>query len=278
MSDFVYERKGNLFVPTQWAGSPWAEGFQHGGPVNALFALAAEEAAAGCELDVVRMTVDLFRPVPRIPLELSWRFIRRGRRLANVECLLTNPETDELISRSQIVLLKPSPQATAGPALATTPLAPKEAFAAIPFIPEAVRSQMPPGFHMSFSVHLGTDADGPGAWITTPLDLLPQTPMSPLQRSAAVADLSFALSMQAMGQRSGASNDRWIGPPVINTDTSLYWQRPPQGDWFGFRPSGVSQERGIGIVDNELHDAQGLLGRIIQATLVQTPETKPSES
>ena len=278
MNDFVYEREGNLFVPTQWAGSPWAEGFQHGGPVNALFALAAEEAAAACELNVVRMTVDLFRPVPRIPLELSWRFIRRGRRLANVECLLTDPETDEPISRSQIVLLKPSPQTIAGPSLTPPPLAPREAFAAMPFIPEAVRSQMPPGFHMSFSVHLGTDANGPGAWITTPLDLLPQTPMSPLQRSAAVADLSFALPMQAMGQRSGASNDRWIGPPVINTDTSLYWQRPPQGEWFGFRPTGVSQEQGIGIVDNALHDAQGLLGRIVQATLIQTPETKSSES
>ena len=80
MIDFVYERDGNVYHPTEWAGSPWSEGFQHGGPINALFAAAAEEASRETGLRVVRLTVDLFRPVPRVPLNLERRFIRQRRR------------------------------------------------------------------------------------------------------------------------------------------------------------------------------------------------------
>ena len=95
---------------------------------------------------------------------------------------------------------------------------------------------------MSFSVRLGQDDVGPAAWITTPLDLLPGTPMSPLQRSAAVADLTFALCQQALLKAQGQGRDAW-GPPSINVDTTLYWERPPLGDWFGFRPALVTQQQ-----------------------------------
>lgn len=81
MADHVYDLDGRVYAPTEWAGSPWSSQHQHGGPVNALFAKAAEEAADRAGLRVVRLTVDLFRPVPREPLELLWRFVRRGRRM-----------------------------------------------------------------------------------------------------------------------------------------------------------------------------------------------------
>ena len=45
MADYVYELDDLIFSPTEWAGSPWSDRYQHGGPVNALFARAAEEAA-----------------------------------------------------------------------------------------------------------------------------------------------------------------------------------------------------------------------------------------
>ena len=43
MPDHVYERDADVFVPTEWAASPWSQRNQHGGPVNALFAVAADE-------------------------------------------------------------------------------------------------------------------------------------------------------------------------------------------------------------------------------------------
>jgi hypothetical protein len=45
--------------------------------------MAAEQAAEEAGLQVVRLTVDLFRSVPLLPLALSWRYLRRSRRLAN---------------------------------------------------------------------------------------------------------------------------------------------------------------------------------------------------
>jgi hypothetical protein len=83
MQGHVYESEGNVFQPTESAGSPWSAKHQHGGPVNALFAMAAEQAAEEAGLQVVRLTVDLFRSVPLLPLALSWRYLRRSRRLAN---------------------------------------------------------------------------------------------------------------------------------------------------------------------------------------------------
>ncbi|MCH2186691.1 thioesterase family protein, partial [Myxococcota bacterium] len=207
MRDFVYKRKDALFTPTSWAGSPWAKGLQHGGPINALFALAAEEAAQAAELQVVRMTVDLIRPVPRIPLALAWHFTRQGRRLANVEAELRQPETGELVSRAQIALLRPQNDTPSSTPTAPPDLGQPAEIASIEFIPKAVRDQVPPGFHMSFSVRLGQDDAGPAAWITTPLDLLPDTPMSPLQRSAAVADLTFALCQRALRKAQGQAED-----------------------------------------------------------------------
>ena len=68
MADYVYTRGAapkagrdgthevEIFTPTEWAGSPWSGQHQHGGPVNALFARAAEEAAKQTGLRVVRLT------------------------------------------------------------------------------------------------------------------------------------------------------------------------------------------------------------------------------
>ncbi len=73
MSGFLYRRTGDVYAPTQWAGSPWSRELQHGGPVNGLIASAAEAAAAETGLRVVRLSVDLFRPTPLEPLALAWQ-------------------------------------------------------------------------------------------------------------------------------------------------------------------------------------------------------------
>ena len=266
MSDFVYQREGEIFSPTPWAGSPWSDGLQHGGPVNALFALAAEEAAEEAGLRVVRLTVDLMRPVPRVPLALTWRFVRRGWRLANVEAALSQPEGGDPVCRASAVLLAPSHdwerqwQQTPPPPPGIETLEPVE------FMPKSYRSQVPDGFHWSFEVRMGADEHGPAAWLTTSLDLLPGVPMTPLQRCAAVADLTFGLSGRSLIREQIADVDAW-SVPMINTDTTIYWERPPVGRWFGFRNALLTDHEGIGVCEVDLADAEGRLGRSLQAML-----------
>lgn len=270
MTDHVYERDGGVFAPTGWAGSPWSERFQHGGPVNALFALAAEEAAEQAGLRVVRLTVDLFRPVPLAPLALNWRFVRQGRRIANLEAELSLPDDDERISRASAVLLRPSRELEPSWGHTPSPAPRLEAAEPVEFMPKAMAENFPPGFHWSFEVRMGADEHGPAAWITTPLDLLPGQPMSPLQRCAAVADLTFGLSGRSLLRQRIVDVDAWR-VPMINTDTTIYWERPPVGTWFGFRHALLTDHEGIGLAEVDLADTAGRLGRSLQAMLANPP-------
>ena len=270
MAHHIYERENDVYTPTEWAGSPWSEGHQHGGPVNALFALAAEEAALQTGFQVVRLTVDLLRPVPRVPLSLGWRFVRRGRRLANVEAELVRPGDDELISRASAVLLRPTEDMPPSWQHAPPPPLPLEGAEPVEFMSESLRASIPPGFHWSFDIRMGRDEHGPAAWITTPLELLPGVPMSPLQRCAAVADLTFGLSGHSLLRQRIVDVDAWR-VPMINTDTTIYWERPPVGEWFGFRHALLTDHQGIGLAEVDLADTSGRLGRSLQAVVANAP-------
>jgi hypothetical protein len=272
MADHVYECNGDVYAPTQWAGSPWSAAHQHGGPVNALFALAAEEAAEETGLRVVRLTVDLFRPVPLAPLVLRRRYLRRGRRLANVEAELGLPGNDELISRASAVLLRPDSDVPRSWEHEPPPPFPLEGAEPVEFMPAAYREIVPPGFHWSFEVRMGGDEHGAAAWITTPLDILPGRPMTPLQRSAAVADLTFGLSGRSLLRQRIVDVDAWR-VPMINTDTTIYWERPPAGEWFGFRHALLTDHQGIGLAEVDLADTNGRLGRSLQAMISNVPTT-----
>jgi hypothetical protein len=136
------------------------------------------------------------------------------------------------------------------------------------------REDYPPGFHWSFEVALGTDEHGPGAWIHTPLDWLPGVAMSAWQRSAAVADLTFGLSGRSLSQDESLTDAAWR-VPLINVDTTIYWERAPVGSWFGFRHPLVSAERGTGLAEIDLADSEGRLGRAVQALLANPAPKAP---
>jgi hypothetical protein len=276
MAEHVYERDGQLFAPTEWAGSPWSEGFQHGGPVNALFACAAEEAAEKTGLRVVRLTVDLFRAVPLAPLLLEWRFVREGRRIAVIEAQLSQPGDGEVVSRASSVLLRPDEGLPRSWEHHPAPPLDLEHADEVEFMPREMKDTFPPGFHWSFQVRMGADEHGPAAWMTTPLDLLPGVPMSPLQRCAAVADLTFGLSGRSLLRERIVDVDAWR-VPMINTDTTIYWERPPVGEWFGFRHALLTDHEGIGLAEVDLADADGRLGRSLQAMLANSPPKPASQ-
>jgi hypothetical protein len=268
--DHVYEQEGRVYSPTEWAGSPWSERHQHGGPVNALFAMAAEEAAGQAGLRVVRLTVDLFRAVPRTPLVLDWSFVRQGRRIANVEAELTQPGDGQRISRASAVLLRPNEGLPRSWEHTPAPPPQLEGAEPVEFMPRSFRKVVPPGFHWSFDVRMSSDEHGPAAWITTPLCLLPGRRMSPLQRCAAVADLTFGLSGRSLLRRRIVDVDAWR-VPMINTDTTIYWERPPVGEWFAFRHALLTDHEGIGLAEVDLADTAGRLGRSLQAMLANEP-------
>jgi acyl-coenzyme A thioesterase PaaI-like protein len=105
MSDALFRREGGLFVPGDKAASPWGAGLLHGGAPAALLAFGAEQAKANAALFVSRLTIDLFRPVPKAPLELRTKDIRTGRRIQVLESSLWHEGVE--MCRATALLLMP---------------------------------------------------------------------------------------------------------------------------------------------------------------------------
>ena len=70
---------GQYLVPTERARGPWSPLALHGGPVAALAARAAEVHVGGDEMQLVRVTLELLRPVPLAPLRVSTVMVKPGR-------------------------------------------------------------------------------------------------------------------------------------------------------------------------------------------------------
>jgi len=85
LPDAVFHRDGERFVPTELARGPWDPNAQHGGPCAALLAGLLEQHDAGPPARVVRMTIELLRPVPMEPIELRARTLRPGKKVQLVE-------------------------------------------------------------------------------------------------------------------------------------------------------------------------------------------------
>jgi len=263
--DFVYRRSGDLYTPTEWAGSPWSPELQHGGPVCGLVAQAGEAAGRETGLRLVRLTVDLCRPTPLEPLALDWRYLRRGRRLALVEVRLRQGDTD--VTRGTALLLAPRSELASTWRPAEPPPPGPEGLATFHFMPRDYVAQVPPGFHRSVEVRLAEDELGPALWATTPLDLIDGQETTPLVRAAMLSDLTFGLTARLLLRRGLPLDPRRVA--LINADMTLYLERPPEGEWIAMRSGSVGDADGIGVAEVAQLDRRGRYGRSLQALVSQ---------
>ena len=268
--DAIYRRDGELYLPTEWAGGPWSPKHQHGGAAAALLARGALEASRETGLRVARLTIDLFRPVPMEPLRLVRRFARQGRRIVVAELSLRHGEDE--VTRASALLLREredlAPTWTAG-GDASPPPGP-EACEKAEFMPRAYRDHVPPGFHWSLEVAIAHTTESPFAWIRTPLDVVAGEPTSAFERAAGVSDLCFGLGARVLLRRRVVDADL-VRTRFINVDTTLYFEREPESDWFAMRPTQVADDRGVGLAEVMSYDRRGRYGRALQAILANEP-------
>jgi hypothetical protein len=92
--DAVFEVRGDTFVPTALARGPWSPDAQHGGGPAALLARAAESTDPGPASFVARLTIELLKPVPLTPLQVTARTTRRGKKVQLLECALLADGTE----------------------------------------------------------------------------------------------------------------------------------------------------------------------------------------
>jgi antitoxin (DNA-binding transcriptional repressor) of toxin-antitoxin stability system len=265
--DHLYERDGELLVPSAWTGSPWSAEAQHGGPVAGLFARAAEACASEAGQQLARLTVDLFRPVPKQPLRLAQRWVRRGRKLALVEIELSRE--GEPVARASALSLASRSELGSAWRDATPPPPPLERGEPLEFMPPGLREQWPPGFHLSIQARLARDELGHAIWLTTPLQLVAGELTTPQVRFAMLSDLTFATSTR-IGFLRGAVDVRALRTPLINADITLYRERAPEGEWVAFRTSALSDAAGVGVAEVVQFDRAGRIGRSLQALVASS--------
>lgn len=257
----LYSRQGQTFVPTELVGSPWGGDRQHGGPPSALLAHELTRAIVS-GLRPARLTVDLYRPVPRAPVRVETRVLRRGRRLAVVEGTILSDERPVSAARALFLApveiadfgaeerLEPSPESLSGEAM----------------IPDSLAANVPPGFHRQVEVRWIERSPAPTAWIRLPMTLFEGEPTSGFERLAATADFANALASRA---RPGEKERGQVG--FINTDSTIVLAREPVGEWIALRTERVADRQGIGLVEATVFDQSGFVGHCVQCRLANRP-------
>ncbi|SFR64675.1 Thioesterase-like superfamily protein [Marinobacter daqiaonensis] len=261
MTEALFHRDGDFYVPTPACGSPWSPRQLHGGPVVGLMAHAVEQASDNADLHLARLTVDLLRPAPKAPLTVTTRLVRGGKRLQILEASLFAGETE--VTRASALFLENRPVTVpehAGfPATGLEPPSwPVEAS-----IAEAGGWQnrySPVGLHSTAKAVIieGVNGGGQGcAWLKLPLPLVQGVLTSPTVMAATLCDFG-----NGVGQLNLSSD---LG--CINTDVTLYLHRNPVGEWLGLDARSRMQDTGVGLVETTLFDSQGPVGKILQAII-----------
>jgi hypothetical protein len=263
MTDAIFIPDGDLFVPTGLAASPWGATLLHGGPPAGLMARAIEHANLDPEMQVVRLTIDLFRPVPKAPLRVETCVVREGKRIRVVDAVLY--AGDELVSRAAALLLRRVEDGVPGVVTPPSYLAGPDGIETTG-LNGRVPSEGPAGshltgFHTTVEVRRLAGAIGHGrgaAWFRIPVPFVAGEETTPLVRAAATAD--FGSPMGSVRLKDG------IG--FINADITLYLHRMPEGEWLCLEAEGLVQPHGLGMSATVVHDLGGPVGRIVQATIM----------
>jgi hypothetical protein len=254
-----YIPDGTRYVATAFTRGPWDDTAQHGGPPAALLGRAIERWGDGraAKRHVARITVDLLRPVPLAALEVDVEPIRIGRRVdwlaASLRC-----EGKE-VARATAVRI----------ALGDVELPPPHCPPHDPPPgPESVEPFEFPFFRAEVAYHKAVDVrivegrwggHGPvTAWGALRVALVHGEEPSALERMLAIADAQNGICV-ALDPRRFA---------FINADLGAYIRRPMSGAWVGLAVRSTPEPTGAGLVQSELFDEHGEVGRVLQCLTV----------
>jgi hypothetical protein len=257
----VFVPDGACFRPTKSALGPWNPQNLHGGPTCGLLARALEQIAAAEGLQPTRLTIDLFRAVPTRPLAVRSQLVRDGKRIRSAQASLYDGDTE--VARASGLFLQRAPMPTVEPWPAPNMPGP-DGFPTSGLWRERPAGTVANGFHTVVQARWvsAPEAQSQAAWFRMPMELVDGETTSPLCRAAALGD--FANAVASLSIR------RLNAPAFINTDTTLYLWRQPEGEWIGMTADHAAAHEGVGVVEVVHFDHKGRYGRSIQARLMMS--------
>lgn len=243
---------------TPLSQSGWYENGQHGGLVAALLARAVDAVPTLAPMEIARLTVDIFRVVPTVPLRVTTSILREGKRIQLVRARLRIGDTEvaQATAMRLRVADRPPPEAAMpDPSLLPVPVA-----EASPVDTERVGVGVAgrPYFHRH-GVEMRQaegkyDQPGPGAvWMRILTPLVAGEELTPLLRAVIISDHGNGTS--------SVLPTSWV---FMNADLNVHLLRMPVGEWVGLRSVSWFADRGRGVAHSELFDAGGGIGRSVQ--------------
>jgi hypothetical protein len=258
--DALFVPDGDRFVPTELCRGPWSPEAQHGGPPAALLARSVERFEDGRAMHVARLTVELLRPVPLVPLAVATRWTRPGRKVQLVAASLHAGQAE--VARALALRIRRS--TLAPPPHVADDLAPPGPEAGARSLPPWSEALTTPAFHSHAVEHRfvagGFDRPGPATdWIRLRVPLVAGETTSPLARVAAAADFGNGVSWVL---------SRLEGWQFINPDLTIYLSRMPAGEWICLEAATAVGPEGVGLAESRLWDEKGVVGRSLQSLLI----------
>jgi acyl-coenzyme A thioesterase PaaI-like protein len=258
--DALFVPDGDALLPTDLARGPWAPGSLHGGPVAAVVTRATEQAVpAGDGLRIVRLTLELIRPVGTTPLRVSAHITRPGRKVQVVETVVTQDGSEVAWGRAVRIRVDP-------PGVELEPTVPEDEAPPPPSAATEVVAEV--SGHLGFH-NAGVDIrysrgrlDRPGpatAWFRLRVPVVAGEQPSATQLAMAVSDFG-----------NGIGSELEFGSNLfINPDLTVYLHRPPQGEWVCLDARTRFGPPGTGMAESALWDVRGRIGRALQSLYVE---------
>ena len=244
------------FEPTSHTRGPWDVNACHAGPPTGLLARAAELALPDKRL--VRITVDLIRPIPFSGFSVSANVTRSGKTVSTCSAQIRDGNGKLMANASALLMAEQPPedleshtQTLGSIDTATDGDFPIETLHNEPaFSGDGVEIKYVEGHNKQ---------PGPTAlWMKTVPLLATENP-SPFQQICPLADCGNAFGRNA--EPSDVS--------FVNADLTLVLNRDPIGPWLGSNSVGYWESNGHGMADALLFDAHGVVGRALQSLLLR---------
>lgn len=257
----IFMPEGNLFRATEQAGGPWSPDMLQGSATTGLMVREVERLATTSGFAVRRLTFDLWRPGGLRAFRVETDMLRDGRKAKTVQVRVLDGETE--IGRCTALLTAQGRESPADPfsKAMDADAAPEAGTPPPTFVQKWSR------YFQNVSVRLiegALEKPGPAAaWMRLDVPMVDGETNTPLLQAVQAADFSSGVG-QIVDMRE------WT---FINPEISLYFFRPPEGEWILIRSRTRVGANGAGLTTATLSDRQGPFAEVMQAMMFEKRET-----
>jgi hypothetical protein len=254
--DAIYRLDGTRAETSANAAGPWDATMQHGSAPAALVTWAAEAIPTAAPMQIVRVTIDLMRPVPVAALTIETEVLREGRKIQL--CAIRLLANDVVVVRATALKVRadrlPLPSDIADAAIDVpfpdrgTPMEPP--FSRTPFVTGLSVSMVRGGF---------SDIGPAAIWYRIDRPIVEGAAISQMMRAVVAADF-------CNGTSSMLDFDKWT---FLNADLTVSLARAPVGDWILLNAETWIGPDGAGIAAGRLGDSKGYFGRAVQSLVIE---------